>query len=319
MRPRAVRLRIAGFTALIALVGLATSGLTLWLQYDAAIARAVADLASAADRHERLIPRLAGLRDADSSVDSRARSAAIAQVADAYGDTFSSRDSYRLSIVDAEGADLRFLVDLGPTGGLPAQSIATDAAAALPERLGLAGSTGVTRFESGAQVDLIAAYAPLPQLGAVLVIRRDLAPLNASYRKSALIGLAGAATIALIGALLAQLVGAPMLAQARAESALKRRDDELTRASTILEAAIENIAQVLYVSDADGTIVLANRRYLDLFGADASALREGRLTVRGTVERAVRDGWFGPGDPSQLVEQRLRELAAETAESYREM
>ncbi|MGX5776098.1 EAL domain-containing protein [Methylorubrum zatmanii] len=75
-------------------------------------------------------------------------------------------------------------------------------------------------------------------------------------------------------------------------SLLKDQEDRLKRGNSQLDAALSNMLQGLCLYDAEGGLLVYNRRFADMLGIDAAALRPGMSLreVAGLVEAASGDG-----------------------------
>ncbi|HJE25841.1 MAG TPA: EAL domain-containing protein [Methylorubrum populi] len=74
-------------------------------------------------------------------------------------------------------------------------------------------------------------------------------------------------------------------------SLLKEQEDQLKRGNSQLDAALSNMLQGLCLYDAEGGLLVSNRRFADMLGIDAASLRPGMSLrdIAGLVEAASGD------------------------------
>ncbi|MCP1537190.1 EAL domain-containing protein [Methylorubrum extorquens] len=84
-------------------------------------------------------------------------------------------------------------------------------------------------------------------------------------------------------------------------SLLKEQEDQLKRSNAQLDAALSNMLQGLCLYDAEGGLLVYNRRFCDMFGVDAAALRTG-MSIR-DVARLVEASSDNGRAIDLLVEQ----------------
>ncbi|MCG5244977.1 EAL domain-containing protein [Methylorubrum extorquens] len=84
-------------------------------------------------------------------------------------------------------------------------------------------------------------------------------------------------------------------------SLLKEQEDQLKRSNAQLDAALSNMLQGLCLYDAEGGLLVYNRRFCDMFGVDAAALRPG-MSIR-DVARLVEASSDSGRAIDLLVEQ----------------
>jgi signal transduction histidine kinase/DNA-binding response OmpR family regulator/HPt (histidine-containing phosphotransfer) domain-containing protein len=88
----------------------------------------------------------------------------------------------------------------------------------------------------------------------------------------------------------------------------RRREAELAAKSAVLEGTLENMGQGLATFDADLRVTAWNTRLCDLLGLPPELLREG-CTFAEIVRYIARRGEYGPGDPEQIVAERVARAA----------
>ena len=80
--------------------------------------------------------------------------------------------------------------------------------------------------------------------------------------------------------------------------------DDLGREIDIYRTAINSMTQGLCLYDADQRVVVANRRFAELYGLTMDQVRPGR-TLREVVTFRVENGIFGEGDPEAYFRERV--------------
>lgn len=111
-------------------------------------------------------------------------------------------------------------------------------------------------------------------------------------------------------------VFAAMLAQAeRMQAVLRRQEEEGRRKTALLEAVLGAMEQGLGAFDAEGRLLVANRRNAEITGVPAALLTPGRHFLDLARWQAVR-GAFGPGDPDALAQDRYAACTAGRTVEY---
>ena len=93
-----------------------------------------------------------------------------------------------------------------------------------------------------------------------------------------------------------------------AERLAARRDEEL-------HVALDNMAGALAYTDADGTIVLRNNRFADMYPVPKELLDPGR-PYPGFLRYLAEHGYYGAGDLDALVARRVASLLDPTGEPF---
>ena len=89
----------------------------------------------------------------------------------------------------------------------------------------------------------------------------------------------------------------------------RRRVERQVREQKLqLDAALNNISQGLLMFDADTKLILCNRRYVELYGLSAEAMKPG-ITLQKMLELRKASGTFG-NDPAAYVKDLTAALAA---------
>ena len=94
------------------------------------------------------------------------------------------------------------------------------------------------------------------------------------------------------------------------EQAVKRLEiarDQATEANRILQVTFDHMAQGVTMFDGDGRLLAWNRQLPGLLNLPESLLNES-TTCSGFIEFLTRRGDLGPGDPDEMLRERLEEL-----------
>lgn len=105
---------------------------------------------------------------------------------------------------------------------------------------------------------------------------------------------------------------------------LKRREEELARRSTQLEAILGHIAEGVNIVDAEGCVVLANEGFLRMYGYPAELAAPGTPLAEYVRYRLAHGAYYAHEDPAvdreALIAQRVAALMSagnETVEEHR--
>jgi diguanylate cyclase (GGDEF)-like protein/PAS domain S-box-containing protein len=96
-------------------------------------------------------------------------------------------------------------------------------------------------------------------------------------------------------------------AEKLAEAGLIKKSEELRRANMRFDAALNNMSQGLCMYDAEQRIVVANKRFAEIYGLSPEQIRAG-LTVTQLVEYRIANGSY-QGSVEEYVERIFREDA----------
>ena len=80
-------------------------------------------------------------------------------------------------------------------------------------------------------------------------------------------------------------------------AALRDREARLAEQNLLFDAALNNMSQGLMMFDADGRVMICNRRYLELYGLTADRVKPG-MTLQELLEYRSETNTFS-GDPIQ--------------------
>ena len=97
-------------------------------------------------------------------------------------------------------------------------------------------------------------------------------------------------------------------ARKEAERLAERRDREL-------QVALDNMAGALAYTDAEGTIVLRNDRFTEMYPVPKELLDPGR-PYPAFLRHLAEHGYYGPGDVDALVARRVESLRNPTGEAF---
>jgi class 3 adenylate cyclase/PAS domain-containing protein len=97
-------------------------------------------------------------------------------------------------------------------------------------------------------------------------------------------------------------------ARKEAERLVARREQEL-------HVALDNMAGALAYTDADGTIVLRNNRFADMYPVPKELLDPGR-PYPGFLRYLAEHGYYGPGDVDAMVARRVESLRNPSGETF---
>ena len=92
------------------------------------------------------------------------------------------------------------------------------------------------------------------------------------------------------------------------EETVAARTAELNDASAQLELALSKMSNGIYMLDSDMNYVLANERYIEMFGIPARLVEPGQ-PEEGVVRWHAENGDYGLGDTEQLIRMRLDTLS----------
>jgi diguanylate cyclase (GGDEF)-like protein len=97
-------------------------------------------------------------------------------------------------------------------------------------------------------------------------------------------------------------------AEKRTQASLIAKSDELRRANMRFDAALNNMTQGLSMYDAEQRLVVANRRFAEIYGLDAEQVRPG-TTARQILEYRIAIGTSAGVEPDDYVKRVFRETA----------
>jgi CheY-like chemotaxis protein/signal transduction histidine kinase len=95
--------------------------------------------------------------------------------------------------------------------------------------------------------------------------------------------------------------------QENLEELAESRARSLSKTSDQLQVALSNMYDGMYVLDGDRCFVMFNKRYLEIMDLPGSMVEIG-APIRSVFSFLAHRGDYGPGDPDQLVEDRLEAL-----------
>jgi diguanylate cyclase (GGDEF)-like protein/PAS domain S-box-containing protein len=145
-----------------------------------------------------------------------------------------------------------------------------------------------------------ACTAPLGGLWAVYVIAALAYDPGALPLEMLALAAAGAATFVLGTCIVAGLLD-------------RRSEKMLYEKNLMLDAAINNMVQGLNMLDAEGRLVLANARYLEMYGLSPEVVKPG-CTIRELVEHRIEQGTFFALDPERYITDLMTAIANRRAD-----
>jgi len=86
---------------------------------------------------------------------------------------------------------------------------------------------------------------------------------------------------------------------------LQQREDQLTRQNARFDTAIDNMAQGLCLFDADQRVVIANRRYAELYGLTIDQVAPG-TPLRQILEARAANGHYDNVDAKTFIDEAIR-------------
>jgi diguanylate cyclase (GGDEF)-like protein/PAS domain S-box-containing protein len=95
---------------------------------------------------------------------------------------------------------------------------------------------------------------------------------------------------------------------------LQQREAELRAQNAQIDTAINNMSRGLCLFDAQQRIVVANRRYAEMYGLTPDQLKPG-TTLRQILELRVANGMFSGASPEEYIAERLAIVARNKAQS----
>ena len=173
--------------------------------------------------------------------------AAEARHLESFGDTAELVIAHRL------GDEVRFLLVHGHGPEERIERLPPDPDLAVPLRRALAGEVGTTVGPDYRGVSVLAAFAPVPELGLGIVAKLDMDEVRGPFLEAGLVAAATAGVLIALGAALFHVIGMPLV-QTVEESEARYR--------TIVDTAAEGFWHV----DAEGRTSEVNRALCDMLG-----------------------------------------------------
>jgi diguanylate cyclase (GGDEF)-like protein/PAS domain S-box-containing protein len=87
----------------------------------------------------------------------------------------------------------------------------------------------------------------------------------------------------------------------------RRTEERLRRQNILLDGALNNMTQGVNMFDRAGTLVLANERYIEMYGLTRAIVRPG-VAVRGLVEARIAAGTFFKTDPDEYTHELMTSI-----------
>ncbi|KAB2917448.1 MAG: EAL domain-containing protein [Hyphomicrobiaceae bacterium] len=86
---------------------------------------------------------------------------------------------------------------------------------------------------------------------------------------------------------------------------LKQREDELRRQNALFDTAVNNMSQGLCLFDADQRVVIANRRYAEIYGLTAADVKPG-TTLKKILQARAETGIYSHVDADAFVHEAVQ-------------
>ena len=154
--------------------------------------------------------------------------------------------------------------------------------------------------------------SPLKTYPMVVEVAETEAAILAPWRARALeIGLGGVLALLCAG-LLARAVGGQLRRSALSEASLSERGRELQNLNARFESLIENMPHAVAMYSRDRRLIIANRRYGEMYHLSAEEVRPG-VRVEDVLARRVEKGIYAK-DAATYVRDRLGEIQSMTAQ-----
>ena len=98
---------------------------------------------------------------------------------------------------------------------------------------------------------------------------------------------------------------------------LKAQEERLKATNLSLDAALENMSQGLCLYDADSRLTVVNRRFAEIYGIDAAAVRPG-LAFNEVIRLKIAAGGHGAMEPDEFLRRRSEVLRRPETTVYEE-
>ncbi|MFQ5927231.1 MAG: PAS domain S-box protein, partial [Terriglobia bacterium] len=249
------RARVLLLILIMAVVSVAAAGIAMRELYEAAFAQQRERLVETAQSQARLMEAVARF-DAQYSaedVPGGAFAATLAQIQEAHRRSSGFAKTGDFMLAKRKGDQIIFLLDHRHHGRANPKPLSFSSQFAEPMRRALSGESGTVVGLDYRGVRVLAAYEPVEELDLGIVAKIDLAEIRAPFINAGLLAAGAALGLILLGTMLFQRIGTPLIRQLE-ENEKKFRG--------LLESAPDPIVGV----NREGQIVLVNAQTEKLFG-----------------------------------------------------
>jgi len=308
-----VRLQLRYLIFIMIGVAAAVAAISLSLLYDAAFDEQKARLVEAAQSQARLIEAVARFDVSHVGADhpGGAAEATLSQVIEAHKKYkgFGKTGEFTLARRDAE--QIIFLLshrhyDLDTPKPVPWRG-----AWAVPMRRALQGLSGTVVGLDYRGVIVLAAHEPVAEIDAGIVAKIDLVEIRMPFFKAGATSIVGALIVLGLGIMLFRSAGAPLVARAQAEEALRAAKEQLS-------IAVESFSDGFSLFDANDRLVLVNSAMLKSIPAGVDKDIVG-LTFDEILNNYVAADYYHSDSAShqRLIDERLRYFRSGEIFEYR--
>jgi len=236
---------------ILTLIPLLVVGVALYVSYQAAFAQQVARMEESATRQAHIIEALI----------EKTQSPALAQevLLTAHSRFREQAVSREMVVARREGDRIHFIFNTLASGGIKAEPIPIEGPRGIPMQRALRGEQGSMVSLDYGGVMVVAGYAPVPGVNWGVVVKIDLAELQAPYRKAAILAVSLTFALVLLGALMFFRTTDPLL---------RRLEESEARFRGIVETAQEGI----WLLDPQGRLQFVNPQMTRLLGCSEGEL-----------------------------------------------
>jgi len=268
--------RILFLLAIMAVVAVITTAMSIWLLYQTALDEERSRLVETAQSQARLIEAVARF-DAVYSRDNfpgGAVAATLSQITDAHEKYGGFGETGEFTLARREEDKIVFLLshrhfDLDTPNPVPWESSLAE-----PMHRALSGQSGTIIGPDYRDVLVLAAYEPVAELDLGIVAKIDMAEVRRPFLRAAGLSGLGVLLIIALGAVTGRRIGTPMVARLKAEAALKVSEERLRLITNAVPAGISYF-------DREQRFRFANEKYKSLLGLEPTEL------IGKTLEEAI--------------------------------
>ncbi len=216
--PENPRTRILLLTLILGITVTATTGVTLAVLYQTAIAEETKRLEEAAQSQARLIEAVARFDAINSpNYPMGASAATIDQIRDAHAHYTGFGETGEFTLSRQVGDQIEFLLSHRHNTVVEQQPVAWSSDLAAPARLALKGQSGTMVGKDYRGVQVLAAYEPVAVLNLGIVAKIDMYEVRRPFMMAALLTSVVAAVLILLGVALFRQITEPILTRLERE------------------------------------------------------------------------------------------------------